>query len=156
VREDPEEPVSPAEARAIACRYLARREYGCRELALKMERRGVRPVTAVAVVRELESEGLVSDARFAEVFVRSRVARLVGPLKIRAQLRQRGLDDSTIAPALDEYGGRWSELAVAWVGKRAVGALDQKQRARLYRGGKSRGFTHAQIMRALEQYRPAD
>ena len=82
------------EARAIAFRYLGRREYGCRELALKMERRGVDSSTALAVVNELNSEGLVSDSRFAEMFVRSRVARLFGPLKIRALLRQRGIDES--------------------------------------------------------------
>ncbi len=147
-----EEPIGPAQARAIAYRYLGRREYGCRELALKLERRGVTSETAASVVDELEAEGLVSDTRFAEVFVRSKVARLFGPLKIRAQLRQRGIADSCIEAALCEYDDRWRELALTWIGKKAPETLDRNAKARLYRGGKSRGFTHDQIMRALDRF----
>jgi len=152
VAEKPEAPVSPAEARAIAYRYLGRREYGCRELALKLERRGVDSSTASSVVQDLNSEGLVSDVRFAEAFVRSKVERLFGPLKIRGQLRQRGIDDSVIEPALEEYREIWMDSALAWVDKRAPDRLDQAEKARLYRSGKNRGFMHEQIMRALDLY----
>jgi regulatory protein len=147
-----EAPFSPAETRAIAYRYLGRREYGCRELALKLERRGVDSSTAASVVQELDSEGLVSDIRFAEVFVRSKVARHFGPLKIRAQLRQRGIDESVIDPALEEYRENWPESALAWICKRAGEHLDRAEKARLYRSGTNRGFTHEQMMRALDRF----
>ena len=150
--DQPEPPVSAAETRAIAYRYLGRREYGCRELSQKLQRRGVDTATAQSVTADLAAEGLVSDSRFTGVFVRSRISRLVGPLKIRAQLRQKGIDDALIEEALAGHAGTWEESAYSWVEKRAMGNLDRKEKARIYRSGMNRGFTHEHMMRALDRY----
>ena len=47
-----------ADARAIAVRYLGRREYACRELSDKLLRRGISPGVVAQAVVELENEGL--------------------------------------------------------------------------------------------------
>ncbi len=46
---------------------------------------------AERTVSELAAEGLVCDARFAEAFVRVRVERGSGPLRIRRDLEARGV-----------------------------------------------------------------
>ncbi len=152
----PEKQPAVAEARAIALRYLGRREYACRELGDKLLRRGISPGVVTQTVVELENEGLVSDQRFTEAFTRSRVSRLYGPLKIRAELIKRGIDSSLIGQVLREYEDRWLQSAQQWVRKRAGTELDRKEQARLYRSSTSRGFTHEQVMQALDMIRSGD
>ncbi len=141
------------EAQAIALRYLGRREYAAAELARKLQQREIEETIAWQAIEALQEAGLQSDCRFAEAFVRQRVGSFNGPIKIRAQLRQRGLGDALIAQALSEQGTDWHELAADWAARKHRGTLDEKQRARLYRGGRSRGFSHDQIMRAIDRLR---
>jgi regulatory protein len=148
----PEAPISVAEARVIAGRFLGRREYSRHELSLKLQSRGVDPATAAECVAWLGEHGLVSDTRFTEMFVRSKVARLFGPLKIRAQLRQKGIADDLADVALSAYEETWIELALSWVRKRADKPLDRQARARVYRSGMNRGFSHQHMMRALDRH----
>ena len=141
------------EAQAIALRYLGRREYAAVELVRKLQQRDIEEATAWQAIEALQAAGLQSDTRFAEAFVRQRVGSFNGPIKIRAQLRQRGLGDALIEQALGEQDTDWHALAADWAARKHRGALDEKQRARLYRGGRSRGFSHDQIMRAIDRLR---
>ena len=119
-------------------------------------RRGILPGGVAETLVELESEGLVSDQRFAEMFARSRVSRLYGPLKIRAELIKRGVDSSLINHVLLEYEDRWLQSAQQWIRKRIGAEPDRKEKARLYRSSTSRGFTHEQVMQALDMIRFGD
>jgi regulatory protein len=56
------------------------------------------------------AQGLLSNARYAESFIHSRFQRGQGPQRIRAELRERGIDDVLIDACLAEYGSRWQEL----------------------------------------------
>ena len=89
--------LTEAEVRDIAVRYLTRREYGIEELRQKLLQRGSDSAIAEKVVSELAEENLVSDQRFTEMYVRMRMRRLFGPLKIRGELRSRGISDFLIA-----------------------------------------------------------
>ena len=97
--------------------------------------------------------GYQSDARFAESFVRSRVDRGQGRLKIVAGLRERGIEDGIVFALLD-----LGELGVAPLGH--GGALHKRfgdaasasraewvKRARFLAG---RGFTSDVVSRVLE------
>jgi regulatory protein len=153
--EDAQSGVDLREARTAAMNYLARREHGCRELENKLLRRGIPAGIAAEVVEQLRAENLLSDERYAEAYVRSRFNRLVGPLKVRAELRQRGVTDACIEPAMEGYADQWQAAADAWAGKRADTELDRRQEARIYRSGTQRGFTHEQMMRALNRLKSA-
>ena len=80
-------------AREDAIRLLARREHSVDELRRKLKRRGYAGATIDAVVTSLRDVESVSDVRFAQSFVRVRSARGQGPLRIRAELRERGVTD---------------------------------------------------------------
>ncbi len=136
-------------------RYLARREYTRQELFRKLVARKVDEVTADDAVASLAEEGLVSDERFAEVFTRHRVERLYGPLRIRMELGRKGVDSDLAAAALAPFDDGWHDRAAEWVNRNWRGELDQRERARLYRGGTRRGFTHDQVMRAIDSLREA-
>lgn len=137
------------EALAKAMNSLARREHSRRELEAKLLRKGAAAEVAAAVVERLEQERLVSDERYAESWVRSRVNRLFGPMKIRAELGNKGVADALIEAALAEYADHWDEAAVAWAARRGQPGMDRKAQARVYRSGRNRGFTHEQMMQAL-------
>ena len=137
------------EALARAMDSLARREHSRRELEVKLLRKGTSSDVAAAVVERLEKDRLVSDERFAEAWVRSRVNKLFGPLKIRAELGNKGVDDALAERALAEYADDWDEAARAWVARRGHSGMDRKAQARVYRSGRNRGFTHDQMMQAL-------
>ena len=139
-----------AEARVIAYRYLGRREHSLRELKDKLLRRGVPAGVVAETVADLESEGLVSNQRFAESYTRSRISKLFGPLKIRAELMKRGIDSGLVDQVLAQYHDDWTDIAQQWVLKRSRSELDRNEKARLYRSGTSRGFSHEHMMRAFD------
>lgn len=98
---------------------LARREHSRHELADKLSTRyrqmepsaGSKPFNEVLeqVLDRLQADGLLSDARFAEAYVRSRIQRGFGPLSIRYDLRQRGVDAELIQAWLPEDNDFWLE-----------------------------------------------
>ena len=141
--------LSEAEIRDMAVRYLARREYGIEELKRKLVQRGAESGIVEQVVDDCAEQGLVSDERFAEMYVRMRIRRLFGPLKIRAELRQRGIPDQLISAALQIDGETWFDSAVQWAGRRVRGELDFAQKAKLHRKLMNRGFNHEQANAAL-------
>jgi len=133
--------------RKSALDLLARREHSTQELRRKLVSRNFEPEQVESTVTALVSEGLLDNARFAESFVHSRYQRGHGPQKIRAELRERGVDDGLIAECLDDSNLHWSEL-VEQVRKKRFGPeppADFRERSRQMRFLQQRGFTYDQI-----------
>ena len=130
---------------------LARREHSLRELRSKLTLRGHEAATIESVLDELAARDLVSDERFAEAFLRSRLERGQGPLKIRAQLRERGVAPGLIDAALGEAEIDWDRRAAAARSKRFGNSApaDRNEIARQARFLRGRGFSEAQVARAV-------
>jgi len=148
--------LTESDVRDIAVRYLTRREHGIEELTQKLVQRGADVSLAETVVAGLAEDNLVSDERFTEMYVRTRMQQLNGPVKIRAQLRGLGVSDHVIARAMPDDPDSWFDIAARWAGKRHFGALDYAARAKIYRGLVNRGFTHEQANAALERLNSTD
>lgn len=148
--------LTQADVHEIAVRYLTRREYGIEELRQKLIQRGADSAMAETVVGQLADENLVSDERFTEMYVRTRMRHLFGPLKIRGELRSRGISDHLISAMMPDEQETWFDNASQWAGKRCQGELDYAGRAKLYRGLMSRGFTHEQANVALDRLNSSD
>ena len=137
-----DKPVDAADIRHAAMDLLARREHSLRELRHKLRRRfGNTPLLEEALIR-LVDENLQSDSRYAESFVRQRAARGVGPLRIRQEMREKGLDKQDIALAIDRAAIDWYAL-VAEVSRKKFGATppaDAREKARRLRFLHYRGF----------------
>jgi regulatory protein len=95
------------EVRIAAVRLLAHREHTREELRRKLTRRGHAASCVEAVIAALDDASYVSDARFAEMFVRVRAERGQGPLRIRAELRERGVAESLADEVLTETADYW-------------------------------------------------
>lgn len=148
--------LTEAEVHEIAVRYLTRREYGLEELRQKLIQRGADSETAGKVVADLADSDLVSDQRFTEMYVRTRLHQLYGPVKIRGELRSRGVSDHEINQAMPAEREIWFDIASQWAGKRCHGELDYAGRAKIYRGLMNRGFTHEQANIALDRLNSTD
>jgi regulatory protein len=126
---------------------LARREHSERELSRKLAAKGYDEGVIADTVEGLVADGLLSNARFVESFVHSRYQRGQGPLKIRAELRERGIDDAAIDTCLEDYAGEWRELA-AQVREKRFGSFmpgEFRERSRQMRFLQQRGFDAEQI-----------
>ena len=143
--------LNEADVRDIAVRYLSRREYGIEELKRKLVQRGVEVGLAERVVSDYAERNLVSDERFTEMYVRMRMRRMFGPLKIRGELRQRGIADHVITEAMQVNEETWFDSAALWAAKRARGELDFAARAKIHRSLLNRGFSQAQANTALDR-----
>jgi len=143
--------LNSAEIRDIAVRYLARREYGIEELKRKLIQRGAESDLVEQVVSDCTEQGLVSDERFTEMYVRMRIRRCFGPMKIRGELRQRGIPDYLVAESLSVDQETWLEAATQWADRRIHGELDFTQKAKIHRKLMNRGFNHEQASIALDR-----
>jgi regulatory protein len=131
--------------------WLTRREYGRQELLDKLVQRGCDEDAATGIVAALVTEGLVSDERFIEALLHVRRVRGYGPLYIRRELEERGIDRGTIERWLDAGSREWVE-DVKRVYKKKYGGKQPAslaERAKQTRFLQSRGFTHEQIRQAL-------
>lgn len=135
----------------VALRLLARREHSQRELRTKLSSRGYEAGEIARTLDRLAGRGLVSDERFAEVFLRSRLERGQGPLKIRAQLRERGVDAPLIDAALKKAAMDWDRCAATARSRRFGEAPpgDREEMARQARFLRGRGFSEGQVARAV-------
>jgi len=127
---------------ARALNLLARREHSRQELRAKLVQRGVPEALAEAVTGELVERNLLNEGRFIEAFVRSRVERGYGPLKIEAELRARGIAEGVSAHLFD-----WIALARGARDRRfgRDHPRDWRERARQMRFLQQRGFDGSQI-----------
>jgi len=142
-----------AGTRDIALGLLARREHSRDELRRKLESRGFVAGEVNSLLDKLAAERLQSDARFAEAYVHARQARGFGPVRIRVELKERGVSDSLIDEYLDEHAPGWCELLRAQYRKRFGGkpANDYRERARQGRFLQQRGFSTDMIGRLLDE-----
>jgi SOS response regulatory protein OraA/RecX len=84
----------------VATKALARRDFSERGLLERLERAGIDPEEAVAVLVRLRDEGLVDDTRFAVNRARALAARGKGDAAIRFDLMRQGVGSEAIEEAL--------------------------------------------------------
>ncbi|ERO61955.1 MULTISPECIES: recombination regulator RecX [Pseudomonas] len=139
--------------RRAAMDLLARREHGRVELTRKLRQRGASPEMIDTALDRLTEEGLLSESRYLESFISYRARSGYGPMRIREELGQRGLQRSDIELALRECGIDWQEqLRDVWQRKFA-GQLpaDARERARQGRFLAYRGYPMEMINRVFSR-----
>ncbi len=147
-------------ARAICLRQLTVGPRSRADLARAMSRRGVAAETAQRVLDRFEEVGLVDDAAFAEVLVRSRHAgRGLARRAVALQLQERGIDAEVADAALDVVDDDAERKRAAALVERRLGAtrgLDSAKRKQrlvgmLARKGYPAGLAYAVVRAALER-----
>lgn len=142
-----------ADVRATAEGLLARREHSCQELTRKLQQRGYPAEMIVDVIAALQTENLLSDARFAESYAYHRSQKGYGLQRIQMELGERGVSDDVIAMTCENIDIDWFALAQHVQRKRfkTKPGRDLKARAQQQRFLYYRGFNAEQIAYALDE-----
>lgn len=150
--------MSDSDALAAALRLLARRGRSEAELADRLRQKGFGEEAVTAVLARCRQLGYLDDARFARGRARElmRGGRAVGP-RVLADLRQRGVAESTAFAALDEVEEEFSadDLLADLQRRRfpefAWPAADDRQRQRVVNFFLRRGFSLARVLSFLRE-----
>ena len=143
--------ITPTMIRTAAMDLLTGREFSRSELDKKLRQRFDGHSAIAGVLERLQEEGLQSDQRFTEAFLRSRIYRGHGLNRIRLDIRQKGIGESVFNLTVEQDDTDWFALA-ADVAKRKFGLKpikDQKDKAKRMRFMQYRGFNYEQINYAL-------
>lgn len=144
--------VTAVDVRRAAMDLLARREHSRQELQRKLARRfAVDAEVIFSVINQLTQEGLQSDQRLAEALLRFRSNRGQGPLKIKAEMREKCIESDLIEQIFDEANIDWFDLALRVLEKRYGdgSAVDASERAKRTRFLQQRGFSFDQIQTVM-------
>ena len=137
--------------RSTALDLLARREHSKFELEQKLRRKNFALDDIEKVLETLARKGLQSDVRFIENYIAMRSRKGYGPLRIRLELEERGIDKETIGRFLSELDPVWFEraliLRIKKFGEKHPANLKEKAKQARYLNYK--GFTGDHISRVL-------
>ncbi|MCB1803345.1 MAG: regulatory protein RecX [Gammaproteobacteria bacterium] len=140
----------------VALRLLAAREHSRYEMNRKLRSRGYDDDAIASALDRLQSEDLLSDQRFTRSLIEQRVRKGYGPLRIRSDLAERGVDSRLAGSLLDEADIDWAHALQAVAARRfgdGRDPLDHKALARRARQLVQRGFPGSLVRRYLEQFR---
>lgn len=131
---------------------LARREHSAFEIRRKLKQKDFSDSEIEAVVEQLQQEGLLSDDRYAESYIRMRMDKGYGPLRIALELRERGVAESDYGQYLYADDLDWrSVLKAAYAKKYGNTACDDfHEKARRIRYLQYRGFALDKIHELIE------
>jgi regulatory protein len=144
--------LSDSELRVAAIHLLSRREYSLHELFQKLEPRSKNEAQVHSLLEKLVQAGYQSDQRFAESFLRSRINRGLGPMRIYRELKDKGINPHLIEQVFSDDID-WFQNAYESGTKKSqsLDLTDYKQKQKLYRYLAYRGFDMEQIKYAIEQ-----
>jgi regulatory protein len=135
--------------RNTAMNLLARREHSASELMQKLKLREHNPEDISKVIEELQNDNLQSDERFADSFINQRVNAGHGPIKIRHELRQKGVDETLVDSFLEVFADEWLERLVQLRNRKYGEEIpaDCAQKMKQARFLQNRGFSPESVMR---------
>jgi regulatory protein len=134
-------------------RLLARREHSRRELLDKLALRGFERSEVEPVIADMAEQNWQNDERFAECYIRQRIANGYGPMRIAYELQQRGITGVDLNLQAEEQVGGWQNLALdVYLGKyddeKSLAANEWLKRSRFLQ---QRGFSGEMIKRVMAE-----
>jgi len=94
----------------LCLRFLSRREHSQQELLEKLAIKGFDRTETQLIVDELAAQGWQSNQRFAESYSRYRIKKGYGPIKIKCELQQRGIEDCDLDEVVMDLADGWGEI----------------------------------------------
>jgi len=136
---------------------LALREHCAAELAGKLAGKAYAADVIETILARLVADGYLSEARFAEAFLRSRMKKGESPRMATIRARQKGVDEAALQTALDEAeAGFDADAACRDLLQRRdpLGLRKEDERAwqRQARFLQNKGFDAATIVRVMNEH----
>lgn len=130
---------------------LSRRDHGEYELYQKLSLKGYEEDAIQEAISFCLEHNYLDDLRYAKSQIRQHVYKGHGERRIRQELNQKRVPDSTIEKALEQEPQDWFELAKSAAEKKFKGikAKEPKEYAKQVRFLQYRGYSFEQISYAL-------
>lgn len=152
------EKINTQKAKEYLLFLLARREHSSHELLIKAQKKGYKKQLILALLEELQSMNLQSDARFAAIYTRSKTELGWGPEKIRLNLLKAKVSSSTISAVFEDIDENEEETL-----NRMYKLLDKrvnrwkdldkhKIKERIYRYFVTKGFNRSRILEFMNEF----
>ena len=140
-------------ARHTAMDLLARRDHSRKQLQQKLASRGFDLEEVETVLDGLQRDRLLDDERYAEAYIRQRVERGYGPLRIRHELLEQGIESEPISRLMASYSEQWPEVMRQQRCKKFGASLpeDARERMKQARFLQNRGFSPESVMRLFRR-----
>lgn len=126
---------------AVAMRMLVRREHSVLELEQKLLQKEYDDIEISEAIDLLIKRGYQSDERFSAEFIRMRFGQGKGPVKIKLELKQRGIKQFEMSGY--DWGGSAKDIKVKKYGEK--NPSEYSEIAKQKRFLQSRGFELDQI-----------
>lgn len=140
-------------AQEKALYLLEYRSHSKKELAEKIARTAASKEAAQAAADRMEELGLVDDEAYARELARVLFTRKhYGKIRVRQELRQKGIASELIEELLSEYGGEeetLERLQEILARKYPNWAEDERIRRRAFAGLQRLGYSYELILRAM-------
>jgi len=132
---------TPDSPKALAVRWLARRDYSRAELAQRLRQRGVVEADIERALDELAAAGYLSDARYANAVVAQRKGRY-GKRAIVHALKERGIGADESAGALAQLADvdELEQASALWQQRFGAAPANDREKARQVRFLQARGY----------------
>ncbi len=89
---------------SYALRLLGRREYSVFELKEKLDKSFPDKEKEISLILEkFQEKNWLSDRRYCEVFIKDKIIKKQGPIKIKIKLSDKGVDSELIDKSLNEF-----------------------------------------------------
>ncbi len=141
------------EIEEVCLRLLARREHSQKELLNKLALRGFDRDDALLVIAALAEQGWQDDLRYAENYARFRIQKGYGAIRVRHELKQKGIAAFDLDSIVKKEAGSWMALLEQVYRKKYSHdtVLDRNEWAKRSRFLLHRGFSGAMIGALFDQ-----
>lgn len=135
---------------------LTRREHCEAEVRHKLAAKDFDEIAIDTAIEELKNYGYLSDKRYAEMFLRSRMQRGEALWMAAARARQKGVDESALQAAVEEAEAQFDALEACRTllnsrDPQRLRRKDERVWQRHARYLRNRGYDAATILRVLNE-----
>lgn len=144
-------------ARVKAVQITGKRNLSRAELIRKLGEKGFSEEDASAAADWLSDLGVLDDTAYAEMLVRHYRAKGFGDLRVREELRRRGLARDLVASVLEEKPQDANDAVLKFLQQKLRGqALDEEKKRKLSAALMRRGFSWADIQSGFSKVERGD
>ncbi|MDX8396719.1 MAG: regulatory protein RecX [Mariprofundaceae bacterium] len=145
----------------MALRMLTRREHCAVELQDKLMQRGCDEIAVDSALELLKHYGYLSEARYAEAFLRARMKKGEMPWMAAEKARQKGVEEAALQTALEEAEDEYDTIQACrdLLKRRDPQDLHRKHEKNWQREARylrNKGFDADTILRALNTGKDED
>lgn len=136
--------------KAVAVRYLARRDYSRAELAQRLAQRGIDTAAIEAALDQLTAAGYLSDERYAAAVVAQRSGRY-GKRAIAYALKEKGVTADAVAAALAPLAAtdEFADALALWRQRFRTPPANDRDKARQVRFLQARGYPLSVVLKVM-------